>query len=72
MKTYEIELKRVSFVTLTIEAEDQDAAEALAWEQIQRDYYRDDGDWDIAEVSEVRDGVTYHEIATDETRSNGA
>jgi hypothetical protein len=65
MKTYEIELRRTSFVTLTIEAEDQDAAEALAWEQIQRDYYRDDGDWEIGFVDEVND------IATDETRSFG-
>lgn len=65
MKTYEIELRRTSFVTLTIEAEDQDAAEALAWEQIQRDYYRDDGDWEIGFVDEVND------IATDETRSYG-
>ena len=65
MKTYEIELRRTSFVTLTIEAEDQDTAEALAWEQIQRDYYRDDGDWEIGFVDEVND------IATDETRSFG-
>ena len=55
MKTYEIELRRTSFVTLTIEAEDQDAAEAMAWEQIQRNYYRDDGDWEIDSVDQVQD-----------------
>lgn len=55
MRTYEIELRRTSFVTLTIEAEDQDAAETLAWDQIQRDYYRDDGDWEIGFVDEVND-----------------
>jgi hypothetical protein len=53
MKTYEIELRRTSFVTLTVEAENQDAAEAKAWRQIQQDYYRDDGDWEVGYVDEL-------------------
>ena len=53
MKTYEIELRRTSFVTLTVEAENQDAAEAEAWRQIQQDYYRDDGDWEVGYVDEL-------------------
>ena len=47
MKTYQIELKRTSYVNLTIEAENEDEAEALAWKQVDQDYYRDDGAWDI-------------------------
>ncbi len=66
MKTYEIELRRVSYVTLEIEAESQDEAEAeaLAWAQINADYYKDDGDWAIESIEEF-------ELATDETRSYG-
>jgi len=64
MKTYQIELKRTSYVNLTIEADTEDEAERLAWLQMERDYYRDDGNWDIETIEE-------EEIATDETRSYG-
>lgn len=63
MKTYEIEMKRVSYITMTIEAASKDAAEEQAWERIQDDYYREDGLWDIESVDEV--------YATDDSRSNG-
>lgn len=65
MKTYQIELKRTSYINIEIEAESQDEAEALAWKQIDQDYYRDDGHWDIESIEELED------IATDETRSYG-
>ena len=64
MKTYQIELKRTSYVNLTIEAENIDEAEALAWKQVDQDYYRDDGAWDI-------ESIELDDIATDETRSFG-
>ena len=64
MKTYQIELKRTSYVNLTIEAENEDEAEALAWKQVDQDYYRDDGHWDI-------ESIELDDIATDETRSYG-
>jgi hypothetical protein len=50
MKTYQIELKRTSYINLTIEAENADEAEALAWKQVDQDYYRDDGAWDIESI----------------------
>jgi len=50
MKTYQIELKRTSYINLTIEAENEDEAEALAWKQVDQDYYRDDGAWDIESI----------------------
>ena len=50
MKTYQIELKRTSYVNLTIEAENEDEAEALAWKQVDQDYYREDGAWDIESI----------------------
>lgn len=64
MKTYHVELKRVSYVNISIEAEDEDEAEALAWKQMEQDYYRDDGAWDI-------ESIELDDIATDETRSFG-
>jgi hypothetical protein len=50
MKTYQIELKRVSFVNLTIEAANEEDAEAQAWKQVEADYYRDDGAWEIESI----------------------
>ena len=32
MKTYEVELERTSYITVTVEAENEDHAEALAWQ----------------------------------------
>ena len=64
MKTYQIELRRTSYVNLTIEAENEDEAEALAWRQMEQDYYRDDGAWDI-------ESIELDDMATDETRSYG-
>ena len=53
MKTYQIELKRVSYVNVTVDAETQDEAEALAWKQIANDYYKDDGSWELESIEEV-------------------
>ena len=64
MKTYQIELKRTSYINIEVEAESQDEAEALAWKGVEQDYYRDDGHWEIESIEE-------NEIATDETRSYG-
>lgn len=50
MKTYQIELKRTSYINLTIEAENEDEAEALAWKDIDQNYYRDDGSWEIEHI----------------------
>ena len=64
MKTFQIEFKRTSYINLEIEAESQEEAEALAWEDIKEDYYKEDGDWEIESIEE-------YELATDETRSYG-
>ena len=34
MKTFEVELRRTSYITITVEAENEDDAEMLAWQQI--------------------------------------
>jgi hypothetical protein len=54
MKTYQIELKRVSYVNVTVDAETQDEAEAQAWKQIENDYYKDWGsEWELESIEEV-------------------
>lgn len=55
MKTYEIELKRTSYVTLTIEADSKDEAEQLAWDELQSDgsYGLSYADWDVESIEET-------------------
>jgi hypothetical protein len=52
MSFYQIELKRVSYVNLTIEADSQDEAEALAWEELATDgsYGDRDASWEIESI----------------------
>ena len=49
MKTYQIELKRTSYVNLTVEAESVEEAEQLAWDELQSDgsYGLTYADWEI-------------------------
>jgi hypothetical protein len=52
MKTYQVELKRTSYVNLTIEAESQDHAETLAWLELASDgsYGDRDANWEIESI----------------------
>lgn len=54
MKLYEVELKRISFVTYRVEALDEDHAEEEAWKLLERDRGVDinDADWDVNFVEE--------------------
>jgi hypothetical protein len=65
MKTYQIELKRVSYVNLTIEASSQDEAEEIAWLELDAHEHRDsDASWEI-------ESIELDEPATDDSRSYG-
>jgi hypothetical protein len=58
MKTFVVELKRTSYVNLTIEADSQDEAEALAWAEIESgESYgiTDDADWNLNHIEELKD-----------------
>jgi hypothetical protein len=58
MKTFVVELKRTSYVNLTIEADSQDEAEALAWAEIESgESYgiTDDADWNFNHIEELKD-----------------
>lgn len=54
MKTYQIELKRVSYVYIDIEAENQSAAEDAAWLELQTgDYDDSSAEWELNDVEEI-------------------
>lgn len=55
MKSYAVEFKRTSYVTLHIEAESPDHAEELAWQELQSgESYgiSDDADWQTISIDE--------------------
>jgi hypothetical protein len=53
MKTYEVELRRTSFIVVTVEAENEDEAEALAWQESMVFDGNHDASWDIESIEEV-------------------
>lgn len=53
MKTFEIELRRTSFITITVEAETQEQAEDKAWQKINYDPVNDYASWDIEDIKEM-------------------
>ena len=54
MKTFEVELKRTSYVTIQVEAGDTEEAEFIAWQEIERGYADvDDGNWEIEYIEEI-------------------
>jgi hypothetical protein len=64
MKTYEIEIKRTSFITLQIVAESESEANATALDIVEDENQTDAATYEIESTRE-------QEQATDETRSNG-
>ena len=64
MKTYEIEIKRTSFITLQIVAESEGEANATALDIVEDENQTDAATYEIESTRE-------QEQATDETRSNG-
>jgi hypothetical protein len=54
MKTFEVELRRTSYITLTVEAENEDDAEDKAWAQVEADNVNiNDSQWDVESVEEI-------------------
>jgi len=56
MKTYEVEFKRTSYIIITVEAESEDHADELAWQQLAKDGSYgdlDDANWETESIEEV-------------------
>ena len=54
MKTYEVELKRVSYMVVTVEADSEDEAETKAYEKADMtlDFH---ADWSLESIDEVEE-----------------
>ena len=54
MKTYSVELKRVSYLTYVVEADDEDDAQDKAWDMLanEANTLRDYASWDVESVLE--------------------
>ena len=53
MKMYEVELRRTSFITVTVEAENAEEAAGKAWDEINNRPDSDDASWDVESIEEV-------------------
>jgi hypothetical protein len=54
MTTYIVELKRLSYVDLTIEADTPEQAEHLAWERVESGSVSDSvADWTLSDIYEL-------------------
>ena len=56
MKTYQVELKRVSYVTVTVEADSPDHADEKAWQQLAKDGHHadiNDAEWLTESITEI-------------------
>jgi hypothetical protein len=51
MKTFEVELQRTSYITITVEAENEDDAETKAYERIGDE--GNDASWTTESIEEV-------------------
>jgi hypothetical protein len=56
MKTYQVTLKRESYVNYVVEAATPEQAEELAWQELERDDYQEkrDANWDCDSVEETQ------------------
>ena len=56
MKRYQVELKHVSYVNMYVEAQSQDEAEQLAWDELASDgsWGLNDASWELENIEEVQ------------------
>lgn len=56
MKTFEVELRRTSYIVLRVDATDKDTAEQSAWAALESGYFgqADDASWDVESIEEIK------------------
>lgn len=56
MKTFEVELRRTSYITVTVEAENAEEAAGKAWHAVESGYFGNDDDasWDVESIEEIK------------------
>lgn len=58
MKTFEVELKRTSYVVITVEASSEEDAEIKAWKELGTNYEHsdlEDASWDVESIEEIKE-----------------
>lgn len=53
MRTYEVELRRTSYITLTVVADNEDEAEEKVWEEVGLRADLRDAEWVVESIEEV-------------------
>ena len=74
-KTYEVELRRESYVVLTVEADNEEQAEKEAWAEIERNPWEyGDASWSVESIEErkVEEGVDTQAPTDAETGPTGS
>ena len=56
MKKFEVEFRRTSFITVTVEAESRDEAWEKAWQEVDQTYIGD-ANWETESIEEVGDAA---------------
>lgn len=56
MKTYEVEMKRESYITIWVEALNEAHAEEVAWKEIEDRYDYKDASWLVESIEETNQG----------------
>jgi hypothetical protein len=54
MKKFEVEFKKISWMTIEVEAENKDDAENKAYEYLERERILNDAIWEIESMGEVK------------------
>ena len=52
MKTYEVELRRTSYIVITVQAESEEHAEELAWTKLAR-ADKNYADWEVESIEKM-------------------
>ena len=58
MKTFEVELRRTSYVVITVEATSEEDAENKAWQELEflatQPAHINDSTWDVESIEEIK------------------
>ncbi len=54
MKTFEVEYRRTSYITITVEADSKEEAEDIAWDEVNIRADIRDAEWEVESIEEVQ------------------
>ena len=55
MKIFEVEVRRTSYITITVQAEDAYEATTRAWREIEESYDMGAADWQLESIEEIEE-----------------